>query len=491
MTLRRALRLTLPSEPAALPCGLALVREVAAQAGFPPEDAQRLELAVEEAVQNVLQHAFAPGEEAEFTVSCEPEPMGLAVAIRDQGMPFDPEGLAPDPGPDGKGLGMRLMRGLVDRVELRNLGPSGKETRLFKLLPSPLAVLEEGEEGTADLSPGDEPASGGWNHTLRWATPEDAVGICQCLYEAYGFTYFREDLYYPDRLRALHISGEMRSAVAVTPRGEVNAHAAMILDPERPGVADLGVAAVRTRAQGGTATLKLLRMLGEEGRRMGLDALFSECVTAHPRSQRLALALGLRDCGFQLGWIGAGQSFRSVAALAGDRHSLVVSCAALSEKPLPPLYPSASGGALVARILEHLGRPHELVPQGDVAPRGETTLHVTMEPRQQRVGLRIFHVGEDLRERLRREQYRMKREGLVVALAELPLAVPEAAVAWEILEAAGFFFTGLLPGQGGEDVALFQYLNGILIDYGRIQLASEFARELLGEVRQRQLASIR
>jgi serine/threonine-protein kinase RsbW len=69
------------------PIGL-LVRAVAKELGFPSRDAHLLELAVVEAVNNTIQHAYGcqPGRRVDF--SLEATPQALIMEIADDGAPI-------------------------------------------------------------------------------------------------------------------------------------------------------------------------------------------------------------------------------------------------------------------------------------------------------------------------------------------------------------------------------------------------------------------
>ena len=129
--------LTLTNEASAPALACAHVRSVAAQLGFNGEEQDAIELGVEEATANVVQHAFAPDELNSFQVICRPTALGLEICIRDQGMPFDPEQL-PEFQPEHVldaplegGLGTFLMKQVFDQVVFRNLGKDGKESGIL------------------------------------------------------------------------------------------------------------------------------------------------------------------------------------------------------------------------------------------------------------------------------------------------------------------------------------------------------------------------
>jgi anti-sigma regulatory factor (Ser/Thr protein kinase) len=138
----RRCALTVPSSLAFLPMVQGFVREYAREAGFPPEELDRLDLVMEEAATNVIEGAFGGDEAGGFDVACERIPAGIEITVHDEGMPYDPS-LTPDydPGADlesqtGAGLGSFLMQQIADAVEFHNLGSRGKETVIVKYLPT-------------------------------------------------------------------------------------------------------------------------------------------------------------------------------------------------------------------------------------------------------------------------------------------------------------------------------------------------------------------
>jgi len=118
--------LRLPAELDQLPVFLDHVRQTADTAGLMDAQGARLELAVEEALVNVFNYAYA-GQAHAGAVTCRVmvETDGLTVEIVDEGPPFDP--LArPDPDTaleleqrQPGGLGIFMIRQLTDEVNYR------------------------------------------------------------------------------------------------------------------------------------------------------------------------------------------------------------------------------------------------------------------------------------------------------------------------------------------------------------------------------------
>ena len=123
---------------------LIVVREFVADAarelGFGDDDIGKISLAVDEACTNVIKHAYGFDASRSITVTTVPGKNFLEVLIRDNGKSFDPSKV---PTPDMKeylthyqkgGLGVYLMKKLMDVVEYQLLPGQKNEVRLVKYL---------------------------------------------------------------------------------------------------------------------------------------------------------------------------------------------------------------------------------------------------------------------------------------------------------------------------------------------------------------------
>jgi serine/threonine-protein kinase RsbW len=133
--------LSITNDLSYLPAVQAFAGEVARECGFGEGDKARILLALEEAVTNVIEHAFEYGERATFKIIFEPRSTCLTVIVKDKGLPFAPnlvpqftinKDLEHEP---AYGLGSLLMRKSVDEVTFHNLGREGKEVHLTKYFP--------------------------------------------------------------------------------------------------------------------------------------------------------------------------------------------------------------------------------------------------------------------------------------------------------------------------------------------------------------------
>lgn len=482
----QGLSLTVPNDYTYLPVMLGFAREMARLAGFDDKERQQIELAVEEAVTNVIKHAFAPGEKAFFEIRCQQEATRFVVSIHDEGKPFDPSQI-PEYKPEdrgmetgAKGLGSFLMKSMVDQVEHLNLGIQGKEVRLIKYLPfAPVtseSYVDDEQTAAEDLD---------FDLKVRPMSPEEGLGVSRCFFDAYGYSYYFEDIYYPERIVALNQSGELISTVVVNGKGQVISHSAMILDPDFPGVVEVGMNATLPRYQGRSINKMIGIEQGKIAQEINLSGGFTTLVTNHTFSQRLAFHFGHRECGFHLAHMHSGVSFRGIAEDMTERVSLLITFNRVSplEESLT-IYLPPRHATMILKIYEYLETPVSPGNPGSSDGLAEATLiKIKIEHRLQSAIIIVNRFGLDFVPRSRSILYQIRREGLQEAQVYLSLSDPLTPWASQQLEDLGFIFTGILPGVTGGDLLIMQYFNGIAVDYEGIQVYTDMARELLDYIR--------
>jgi serine/threonine-protein kinase RsbW len=117
------------------------VSEAARAFGFGDEDISKIALAVDEACTNVIKHAYRSDPTKIIKVNVSAGDGTFEVAIRDEGAQFNPTQVHP---PDMReylshyrrgGLGVYLMKSLMDKVEYSIVSGKANEVRLIKYLP--------------------------------------------------------------------------------------------------------------------------------------------------------------------------------------------------------------------------------------------------------------------------------------------------------------------------------------------------------------------
>ena len=111
----------------------------AEEAGLDEDSIADIELAVDEAASNIIEHSYGGEDKGVIECSYRVIPEGLEVILHDHGKPFDPEAVEdPDlvsdpclrkPG----GLGMHFMKSLMDSVDFSFHGHGGNLLTMTKL----------------------------------------------------------------------------------------------------------------------------------------------------------------------------------------------------------------------------------------------------------------------------------------------------------------------------------------------------------------------
>ncbi len=139
------LRFLVPSHPRFLSLIRTAVGELGLACGLPEKDCRGIILAVDEALANIIRHAYDGDADRVIEVNCRAWSDRLEFTLFDQGNPPDPARLAPNPPNDEAlgGRGMYIIRTIMDQVCYERV-PGGNQVRLIKRLP-PAGTCTEGE----------------------------------------------------------------------------------------------------------------------------------------------------------------------------------------------------------------------------------------------------------------------------------------------------------------------------------------------------------
>jgi anti-sigma regulatory factor (Ser/Thr protein kinase) len=125
-------KLSLPADERFLLLVQAYIREIAGVALLLHKEVPGLELAVEEAFKNTIEHAYPDEQLGDVFLDIEIRPMEMILSIRDEGVPFDPS-MGKNASQTAREremplhqFGLKLKRHEVDVVHFANLGQRGK-----------------------------------------------------------------------------------------------------------------------------------------------------------------------------------------------------------------------------------------------------------------------------------------------------------------------------------------------------------------------------
>jgi len=114
------------------------VTTCANKAGLSESEVYAVQLAVDEASTNIIEHGYGQECPSRIDITCEPAEGGIKVVIFDDASPFDPT-LIPDPDLNvsleevkPRGLGIYLMRKMMDEVSYESSPDKGNTLTMIK-----------------------------------------------------------------------------------------------------------------------------------------------------------------------------------------------------------------------------------------------------------------------------------------------------------------------------------------------------------------------
>ncbi len=480
-------KLTIPNNLDYLPPVLAFLREFASDIGFGKEEINKIELALEEAITNVIRHSLPRDQAASFELEMQPLTIGIELCIHDMGRPFgekvitqfDPRKLAVDQ--EVKGLGNFLIQKVMDVVEYQSLGNKGKKLRMVKYFENPPAEYDVKKSNPWYLPEESGPPVAEVNFTIRRFIPSDAPALAELAYDTYGYSYLYENVYYPDRTIALNKINEIISVVAVTEEGILAGHTGLFCNPAYPGVAELAMAMVKPEYRGYHLFDKTSVLCVSTALDLKLNALFSQAVTLHTRSQPGLKKIGLLPVGILLAYFTAPEC-KGIENLTHDRVSPLVVFKLLAPYHAGTLYLPGRHCEFISGLLSSVSVGWENGEQFDTG-KTKSVYSIQVNEVSSYARMFVYETGHDLVMELKQYLYRLRKEKLLLGELMLNLEDPLNTLLYEEIESLGFIFTGILPATIRGNFLTLVYLNGINANFDNIELIEDYGQGLLAYIR--------
>jgi len=489
MDIKKVSTLHLPVDLAYLPAAQAFINELARLAKFSQKDITFFNVAVEEAVTNVVKHAFLPDEEATFDVICELTPVEFKVIIKDKGMPFDPTQVKDFSaeksleGDEQVGLGFRLMKGSVDQLSFHNMGYGGKEVHLVKFVDQKHV---EKYFQKSEMQAFEQPTYKSKEERVKipyhveLLQKDQAIEISQCAYRTYGYTYIMENIYYPERLIEMTKSGELISAVAVCDEtGEAMSHCALERFGKKWDTPELGMAFTKPKFRGQGAMISLNEFLELEAKDKMIKGMYAKGVSTHPFSQKALLRCGFKDAAILIG-LSPPKTFEGMKDQGVQRETLVLSYKKLLDQNVEIFIP-VHHKKMIEKIYKNIEIDAHLnttdsskkkkkdMMQSDVEIEVKDTLNFG--------NIYINDSGDNIKLEIKQRLKELCQKKIETVNLYIDLCDENSVKYIEDFESLGFFFSGVFPSNKKQFLIL-QYLNNVPIDYSKIVLVSDFAQEL-------------
>lgn len=486
-------KLTIPTDKSYGSVVCAYVRSIAEKMGFDAEQLQMIELGVDEAFSNVVKHGYDFGEDT-FDVICEKLPFGIKITLKEKGMPFDPSRIPKfDPNAKleditGEGLGTFLIEQSMDEVHYNNLGKEGKETQLIKHIRDKTILDYFDKE---DMKWFEKPEKKKVRkkrkieYDVRLMKPNEALDISKCVYQTYGYSYDKEDLYYPDRIEVLNQIGLMESAIAVVD-GEMASHAALYKDKQTDKVAEMGTAVTKPKFRGQGMMNNLVTFLMDKAKDEGMIGLYGQAMGNHPFSQKAILKQDLRDTGFLLGSVPTTRKFKGFSEQLTGRGSVIIMFKYLNKPESLELFAPPRYRVIIENIYNNLGviptfsQPPEDIKFDDNPSKLATKVYAGKAS----AFIKVKKIGIDVVNEIQKQLKELLMKKMDVVYLYISLEDPHTPEVAEGLEWLGFVFCGVFPGLPFGDCAIFTYLNDVAINMDKIVTVSDMAAEIKEHIKE-------
>ena len=466
--------IVLPSRVPAIEPAVEFVRSWGLKAGLTPEKADELALCADEVITDVVRFAFPPNEEHFFVVSVEIRPSEIELVLRELGEPFDP-----DAHPynreraleEGKfeGAGIEVVKHLSDHFLFLNKGRAGKEFRIVKRVPAKhiTELLPESrltEEPTATE-----------NYVLKPVSPEDAEDISRLIYRTYRYTYPKEDLYYPERVRAYIERGEKFGVIVRTEEGEPVGYFAVIVKSDSP-IGEVGEAVVSPAHRGKGIMKRMMASLIEMAKERGLLGLYGEAITVHTISQRVNAKFGFSSTALLLGTFPSARIV-GIESNYGQRISVVIDFLHLIERKKEVFYAPVRYRKILKDIYRGLGVEAK-AGRGRVGELPSVSkLSLNVNSSLGTAEIVVKKAGKDLIDRIVKKRNRLFEKGIEVVYVDFPLFRPETKEIPD-LKPYGFVFAGLMPlFHDSKDYLRFQSVKGSY-DMSKVKVYSDLSKKI-------------
>lgn len=474
--MNKSISLRLPNDLRFIPPTNQFIADYARILGFSQIAISQIEMASEEGISNVIKHAFQENEEAHFDIHLEKNATGLVVRICDQGLPFDPDTI--DFNQDTlEGFGSFVMSKMVDKIQYLNHGKAGKELSLTKYFDEK-QLEQEVSDTEAESNIVKE-----HTYTFRPFEPKDAIEVVRCAYESYGYTYVYEHIYYPERVKALNESGDLISFVAEADDGVVCGHMALVKVDGYEGLYELGLAMTKQQYRGGNIFTQLLNLVYEEVEKRKIHAIYGQCVTTHTYSQRGPIKTGMFPSAILPAYVPNDLSFKNISELDSQRSAVLIVNRIFVQLEKCYVYIPEKYKDISTTIFNDLKAEREIVTNSNFIAEEKAQANLTVNTNLKMAKIDFNTYGNDFIQVVKNMIHQLKKENIAMAEAFVNVSNIDAIAIIESAEKLGFRFSGLMVGSPTGDIALLQYLNGILPNTEKI-LVVEQAEQLLSFIKQ-------
>jgi anti-sigma regulatory factor (Ser/Thr protein kinase) len=482
-------KLSVPVDLAYLRPVQSLTSDIAGMLSYDENDITRLQLAVEEAFTNAVQHfSRTPGAEESIHVEFASDGRNFTISIRDRGIPFEIDEVdnyassdAPDA--DRPGLGLTLMKNSVDKVEMISAGHDGKEVRLTKALPVG-AILPECVVRAGSADPAKNRRALDIDEvTVRFPESDDLPSVRRLAWRCNG--YNGASLFYDiGKLKEMLASRLYLPVIAVDAEsGEAVYHVALKLDKTDDAVPLEGMEFADPNAQCEGLPRKATLILHEIAKRRGFKGVRINAAAGSLAAQKNAVdLLGASPCALLMAHASVASADAEMLASGRSKNSAIVHYSPMDLAPATVYIPERHAD-MAAEIYKWLGLKRT-VENGRESPIPMSSeIECSTNPDSKYSVIRVKSIGMDSVEKIHDRMNALRKDGTDVISVWLAADSPFTPDVAKWCEKVGLSFAGLIPSYfGGRDALVMQWV-GVPLDMSAIRIYGDKGRKLFAYVK--------
>jgi len=414
--------------------------EYCKEAGLDEKSVLEFVLAFDEVLSDVIQFAY-PEEEGNIDINFKSTLSEIEVSIHEFGEPFDPEKhkfskeKVINQG-NFEGAGLEIIKKFVDNFIFIVKGQYGKEFRLIKNIKHPHIT----EIFKPEYIKKQEPT--GKIYKLYPVKPEDAEDIAKLIYRAYGYTYPKEDMYYPAKIKEALRSGQKFGVIVKTEYGEAVGYFAVLRSTDS-NIGEVGEVVVSPKHRGKGLMTMMMNALIKMAKEKGLLGLFGEAVTVHTISQRVNAKFGFKSTALLLGMFPyieyKGFEVRQ------PRISVVIDFLPLTKRDKIKIYVPDKYRNIIKQIYKNLEIEAVSGRKKNYSLTEKSNIKLNISFKHKNAVIVVKSYGKDFIYTVEKKLKSLKEKGIEAIFIDLPIEHPYTKVVVPALNNLGFIFGGLMP----------------------------------------------
>lgn len=477
----QGLSLKVPYTQKILPVILSFARDASAYYGADEQEAQSFELSVEEAAVTIIDGLPSnyAGDDY-FLIKCSTNDTGIIFTLQNMGLPVDAQRLpkysTDNPEESTEGLSLHLMTSLMDQVKFENKGHDGWQTYLFKEVKN---VKKDDVDNGADSTSRDMKRHLAYD--VKIAPPELAYEVSKLTYFNYGYSYSKDNFYYPEQVASMIEQKKVVSIVAIDEQKRIIGHLGLRIEEEQDQIAEVMLAMVHPDYRGSKCFYKMSKTMFEYCIKSHLKCLYSGLVTKHVYSQKSAIMFGMKPTAFRLS-LHQRAKYKSMESSDNQRESLLDAFAFVNHKqePIKVCFPEQHR-QIMEKTLANLSLSWEEQTRCELLDTSTQLSYLE----QTSIGLANIQaktIGLDFIKEVAILTKSLSMKRLDTIYLWIDLDTPSLEFINKKLETLGYFYCGIRPKDLEKWQILYTFFNNQRFDYSGVKVADPFAQELLNHI---------